>query len=68
MKLRIKKDKTPRVLIIYMNAWITRKYNDKHLSIFEYDVYTAIQEAFQDSENNFHESASFKSKINKKFK
>ena len=28
----------------------------------------SIQEAFQDSENNFHESASFKSKINKKFK
>ena len=26
----------------------------------------SIQEAFQDSENNFHESASFKSKINKK--
>ena len=44
---QIKKDKTPRVLIIYMNAWITRKYNDKHFSIFEYDVYTAIQEAFQ---------------------
>lgn len=43
----VKSDLTPRVLIIYLSSWVFRYPNEIGLSDHEYDLYLAIQEAYQ---------------------